>query len=132
MRKRPWSSVTTIFAYLVGRSSVSAITQTPACGFAGPRLATPRTTPLMLLVETFEGADFLDDFFAPAAFPAATTRMTRRIVVLFIVRDFYNIRPNQASDSAAASTTSTPATAVKSAPISVFFVSMTKRELRLR
>src|SRR5690242_7204109 len=87
MRKRPWSSVTTIFAYLVGRSSVSAMTHTPACGFAGPRLATPRTTPLMLLAEgwlwVLEGRDF-PAFLAATALPAARTRM-RRIVVVFIV-----------------------------------------------
>src|SRR5262245_30393346 len=42
MTKRPWSSVTTILAYLVGSSVVSAITQTPASGpFA------PVTTPPM-------------------------------------------------------------------------------------
>src|SRR6267378_8046378 len=32
MRKRPWSSVTTTLANFVGRSVVSAITQTPASG----------------------------------------------------------------------------------------------------
>src|SRR5262249_62204216 len=36
MRLRPCSWVTTIFANLVGRSLVSAITQTPACGPLGP------------------------------------------------------------------------------------------------
>src|SRR5689334_17190369 len=36
MRKRPWSSVTTILAYLVGRSLVSAITHTPASGPLAP------------------------------------------------------------------------------------------------
>src|SRR5436190_9942584 len=42
MTKRPLSSVTTTFEYLVGRSPVSAITQTPASGPFGPI-----TTPLM-------------------------------------------------------------------------------------
>src|SRR5882762_1050936 len=41
MRKRPNSSVTTIFANLVGRSSVSAITQTPASAVR-PFVTTPR------------------------------------------------------------------------------------------
>src|SRR6516165_10057227 len=40
MTERPWSSVTTILANLVGRSVVSAITQTPASGPFGP-LTTP-------------------------------------------------------------------------------------------
>src|SRR6266446_1045125 len=40
MRKRPRSSVTTTLANLVGRSVVSAITQTPASGPLGP-LTTP-------------------------------------------------------------------------------------------
>src|SRR5574338_1143206 len=101
MRNRPFSSVMTIFAYFVGRSSVSAMTQTPACGFAGPRRATPFTMPLMLLAESFAlgvaGAVF---FRVAAAAPSAASvrevRRRRRIVVLFIVRrSFQNIRLNQ-------------------------------------
>src|SRR6266853_4491449 len=45
MRKRPRSSVTTSLANFVGRSFVSAITQTPASGPLGPV-----TVPLMSLV----------------------------------------------------------------------------------
>src|SRR5215472_14772990 len=43
MTKRPWSSVTTILANLVGRSVVSAITQTPASGPFGPLTTPPRS-----------------------------------------------------------------------------------------
>src|SRR6516165_1239998 len=43
MRYRPRSSVTTIFAIRVGRSVVSAITQTPASGPLGPRTTPPRS-----------------------------------------------------------------------------------------
>src|SRR6516162_9519660 len=43
MTKRPSSSVTTIFANLVGRSVVSAITQTPASGPFGPLTTPPRS-----------------------------------------------------------------------------------------
>src|SRR5215831_17125933 len=43
MRYRPRSSVTTIFANLVGRSVVSAITQTPASGPFGPLTTPPRS-----------------------------------------------------------------------------------------
>src|SRR6185369_3582700 len=43
MRKRPLSSVTTILANLVGRSVVSAITQTPASGPFGPLTTPPRS-----------------------------------------------------------------------------------------
>src|SRR5215472_11113073 len=43
MTYRPRSSVTTIFANLVGRSVVSAITQTPASGPFGPLTTPPRS-----------------------------------------------------------------------------------------
>src|SRR3954463_5512602 len=43
MRYRPWSSVTTIFANLVGRSVVSAITHTPASGPPAPLTVPPRS-----------------------------------------------------------------------------------------
>src|SRR5580692_2870894 len=53
MRYRPWSSVTTIFTNLVGRSLVSAITHTPA---SGPfELA---TTPAMSAFPTLTAAAF--------------------------------------------------------------------------
>src|ERR1700727_4054019 len=41
MTKRPLSSVTTIFAYLVGRSFVSAMIQTPASGPFSPTTCPP-------------------------------------------------------------------------------------------
>src|ERR1700756_884633 len=41
MTKRPWSSVTTTFAYLVGRSLVSAMIQTPASGPFSPSTCPP-------------------------------------------------------------------------------------------
>src|SRR5579863_784956 len=41
MTKRPWSSVTTIFANLVGRSLVSAMIQTPASGPFSPVTCPP-------------------------------------------------------------------------------------------
>src|ERR1700736_1946247 len=48
MTKRPSSSVTTILAYLVGRSVVSAITHTPASGPFGPRTTPPMSVAPML------------------------------------------------------------------------------------
>src|SRR5262249_37028372 len=47
MTKRPWSSVTTILAYLVGSSVVSAITQAPASGPFAP-LTTPPMSSLSI------------------------------------------------------------------------------------
>src|SRR5262249_11521318 len=43
----PASSLTTILANLVGKSSVSAITQTPASGPFGPRTTPPMSSPSM-------------------------------------------------------------------------------------
>src|SRR5919108_1378358 len=44
MTYRPWSSVTTILAYLVGSSVVSATTHTPASGPLGPRTTPPMSS----------------------------------------------------------------------------------------
>ena len=44
MRKRPESSVTTMRTNFVGRSEVSAMTQTPASGPAGPVTAPPMSS----------------------------------------------------------------------------------------
>src|SRR6185312_15052050 len=48
MTERPLSSVTTILAYLVGRSPVSAITQTPASGPFDPVTTPPISVAPML------------------------------------------------------------------------------------
>src|ERR1019366_3990537 len=70
MTKRPRSSVTTILANLVGRSVVSAITQTPA---SGP-LALVTTPPRSLLPMRIAGAALCPEF-SPAAQAAKSTAM---------------------------------------------------------
>src|ERR1019366_2764557 len=49
MTKRPLSSVTTILAYLVGRSLVSAMTQTPASGPCAPVTVPPISSASMAI-----------------------------------------------------------------------------------
>src|SRR5262249_43923628 len=84
---RPWSSVTTILTNLVGRSVVSAITQTPASGPLAlvtmpPRSLSPTVTPTGALCCALTCVDE-DKSSAPSA-TAAT--LSNRLVPRFMVR----------------------------------------------
>src|SRR6267142_329827 len=77
MRKRPRSSVTTILANFVGRSVVSAITQTPASGPLAPVTTPPRSPAPIVTAALFPWACAPDGAIIAAAMHAADAAMAR-------------------------------------------------------
>src|SRR5215813_13449821 len=82
MTKRPWSSVTTILAYLVGSSVVSAMTQIPASGPLGP-VTTPPMSSLSISTAACCAPAGAGTATAIAAMPMAATvqyRACRKVI----------------------------------------------------
>src|SRR5665213_2307739 len=79
MTKRPLSSVTTILAYLVGRSLVSAMTQMPASGPCAPVTVPPISSASMVtgLAAPNAGDILVSPCPATRVMPAMPARMMR-------------------------------------------------------
>src|SRR5262245_25666355 len=91
MRKRPRSSVTTVFAYLVGRSVVSAITQTPASGPPGPVTTPPRSLPPTVTPES--------EVIVPAAHATSNAMTPRRTSPVLFAARFMTSSQNSWNDA---------------------------------